>query len=156
MTKSEYFDYCEYFIEDYSCEIMQNYGHSKEKAIEVAQADLLASFPNGYEINEHELLCIELSAHNKTNLIGYLWHSIKKSDKTTFIYDFYIFPEHRNNGYGTLAIQALETQMASAGVEQIKLRVAYQNQRALKLYQEVGFVISGYNMSKKIDALLQK
>lgn len=118
MTTNEYPAYCDYFIDDYSREIAANYGHSMEKALELANQDLLRSFPNGLETNDHELLCIELGSE----LVG----------------------------YGKMAITALELQLKSIGIEQIKLRVAYQNQRALKLYQEVGFSISGYNMSKKI------
>ena len=146
MTSHEYPGYCDYFIDDYSREIAENYGHSMDRAIELANQDLLHSFPNGLETNDHELLCIE----SDSELLGYLWHSIKVRDKSTFIYDFFIFPNSRNNGYGKLAITALELQLKSIGIEQIKLRVAYQNQRALKLYQEVGFTISGYNMSKKV------
>ncbi|MFA0372910.1 GNAT family N-acetyltransferase, partial [Vibrio sp. 10N.222.54.F6] len=106
----------------------------------------LRSFPNGLETNVHALLCVE----SGSELVGYLWHSINAADKSTFIYDFFIFPNFRNNGYGKLAISVLESQLKSVCIEQIKLRVAYQNQRALKLYQEIGFAISGYNMSKKI------
>ena len=146
MTSDEYPAYCDYFIDDYSHEISQNYGHSMDRAVELAQQDLIRCFPNGLETNEHELLCIE----SESNLVGYLWHSIKVSDKSTFIYDFFIFSDHRNNGYGKLAIKALESQLQLIGIEQIKLRVAYHNQRALKLYQDVGFAISGYNMSKKV------
>ncbi|MEZ9108406.1 GNAT family N-acetyltransferase [Vibrio cyclitrophicus] len=146
MTSSEYPAYCDYFIDDYSREIIENYGHSLDRAIELANQDLLRSFPNGLETNDHALLCVE----SGSELVGYLWHSINAADKSTFIYDFFIFPNFRNNGYGKLAISVLESQLKSVGIEQIKLRVAYQNQRALKLYQEIGFAISGYNMSKKI------
>jgi len=146
MTSSEYPAYCDYFIDDYSREIAENYGHSMDRARELANQDLLRSFPNGLETNDHELLCIE----SGLKLVGYLWHSINENDKSTFIYDFFILPNCRNNGYGKLAIIALESQLKLMGIDQMKLRVAYQNQRALKLYQEVGFAISGYNMSKKI------
>ena len=101
---------------------------------------------NGRDTHEHELLCIESGAE----MVGYLWHSINVGEKSTFIYDFFIFSSSRNNGYGKLAIITLESQLQSVGIEQIKLRVAYHNQRALELYQEVAFAISGYNMSKKI------
>ncbi|MEL0630579.1 GNAT family N-acetyltransferase [Psychromonas aquatilis] len=97
--------------------------------------------------DEHQLLCIDLDSE----LVGYLWHSQNTSNKSTFIYDFFIFTDKRSNGHGRLAIAALESQLKLAGIEQIKLRVAYQNKRALALYQEVGFVISGYNMSKNIS-----
>ncbi|EDM67848.1 putative acetyltransferase [Moritella sp. PE36] len=152
MTLVEYPAYCDYFIDDYSREIAENYGHTMDRAIELAEQDLIRSFPNGLETNEHDLLCLELKSESgsESEVVGYLWHSVKVSDKSTFIYDFFIFSNQRNNGYGKLAIKALESQLQAIGIEQIKLRVAYQNQRALKLYQDVGFVISGYNMSKKI------
>ncbi|MCJ8314834.1 MAG: GNAT family N-acetyltransferase [Saccharospirillaceae bacterium] len=134
MTAQEYPDYCDYFIDDYSREIAENSGCSILKAIELAKT------------------IYYLVSQTGSSVIGYLWHSIKQSEKPTFIYDFFIFPKHRNNGYGTLALEALETQMKSAGIKQIKLRVAYYNQRALKLYQEVGFTITGFNMLKKIDS----
>ena len=86
-------------------------------------------------------------------MIGYLWHSIKVSDASTFIYDFYIQAEYRGSGYGKQAISELENLLAAINIEQIKLRVAFNNQRALALYEEVGFAISGYNMSKKITAI---
>ncbi|MGL5490526.1 MAG: GNAT family N-acetyltransferase [Shewanella sp.] len=146
MTASEYPAYCDYFIDDYSREISQNYGHCIDRAIELANQELLHCFPNGLETNKHELLCIE----SDSELVGYLWHSINADDQSTFIYNFFIFSNRRNNGYGKLALSVLESILTSIGIEQIKLRVAYQNQRALKLYQEVGFFISGYNMSKKI------
>ena len=146
MTASEYPAYCDYFIDDYSREISQNYGHCIDRAIELANQELLHCFPNGLETNKHELLCIE----SDSELVGYLWHSINADDQSTFIYDFFIFSNRRNNGYGKLAISVFESKLTSIGIAQIKLRVAYQNQRALKLYQDVGFAISGYNMSKKI------
>jgi len=145
MTQSEYPAYCDYFIDDYSREIAENYGHSMARAIELAKQDLLRCFPNGLETDEHELLCIE----SGSNLVGYLWHSVKVSEKSTFIYDFFIFINSRNKGYGKLAVTALESQLRSVGIEQIKLRVAYHNQRALKLYQEVGFAITGYICQRK-------
>ncbi|MFT6925220.1 MAG: ribosomal protein S18 acetylase RimI-like enzyme [Psychromonas sp.] len=150
MKVEEYPAYCDYFIADYSREIVQNYGHSIEVATDLAHQDLIKCFPNGLENNEHDLLCIEIQAGDGLKVIGYLWHSIKSSDASTFIYDFYIDPEYRGNGYGKKAIGQLEKLLISADINQIKLRVAYHNQRAFALYQEVGFIISGYNMSKKI------
>jgi len=147
MLCSEYPAYCDYFIDDYSHEIAENYGHSIDKSVALARQELLRCFPKGLTTDEHQLLCIDLDSE----LVGYLWHSQNTSNKSTFIYDFFIFTDKRSNGYGRLAIAALESQLKLAGIEQIKLRVAYQNKRALALYKEVGFVISGYNMSKNIS-----
>ncbi|EXJ41114.1 acetyltransferase family protein [Vibrio parahaemolyticus VPTS-2010_2] len=96
------------------------------------------------------MLCIDAEVDGQLNRVGYLWHSINATEQSTFIYDFFVSGEYRGLGYGTQAISALEKQLEEVGVNQIKLRVAYQNERALKLYQEVGFVITGFNMSKNI------
>ena len=151
MRVEEYPEYCDYFIADYGNEIALNYGHSIEIATDLAKQDLSKYFPNGLDTNEHDLLCIEINSSNSLKVIGYLWHSMNSSESSTFIYDFYIADEFRGNGYGKKAISKLEALLISSGIAQIKLRVAYQNQRALALYQEVGFIISGYNMSKKLD-----
>ncbi|UTV26617.1 GNAT family N-acetyltransferase [Photobacterium atrarenae] len=150
MRQEEYPAYCDYFIDDYSREIAQNYGHSMDVAVALAQKDLRRSFPNGLEKNDHSLLCIDAEVNGEVCLVGYLWHSIHAADHSTFIYDFFVDPGYRGKGIGKQAIAALENQLALAGVSQIKLRVAYHNQRALKLYQDVGFAITGYNMAKNI------
>lgn len=150
MTLEEFPAYSDYFIADYSHEIALNYGHSIEVATDLALQELNKSFPNGPVTNEHDLLCIELDSNDSLVIIGYLWHSMKPSDASTFIYDFYIADQYRGHGYGKQAISELEKLLNEADINQIKLRVAYQNQRALALYQNVGFTISGYNMSKKL------
>ncbi|MFA0488751.1 GNAT family N-acetyltransferase [Vibrio splendidus] len=151
MRQDEYPAYCQYFIDDYSQEIARNYGHSLDVAVELAKKDLHRSFPNGLESNEHSLLCIDAEVDGECKFVGYLWHSVNIGDKSTFIYDFFISNEHRGLGYGTQSISALETQLLAIGINQIKLRVAYHNERALKLYKEVGFEVTGFNMSKKLS-----
>ncbi|EHH2556953.1 GNAT family N-acetyltransferase [Vibrio parahaemolyticus] len=153
MRQDEYPGYCQYFIDDYSQEIVQNYGHSIEVATDLAKKELHRCFPEGLEGKEHSLLCIDAEVDGQIKHVGYLWHSINATDKSTFIYDFFVSDEYRGLGYGTQAISVLEKQLQEVGVNQIKLRVAYQNERALKLYQEVGFVITGFNMSKNIGML---
>lgn len=150
MRQDEYPAYCQYFIDDYSREIAENYGHSTELAIELAKKDLHRYFPNGLQGSEHSLLCIDAEVNGQLKHVGYFWHSINATEKSAFIYDFFVSNEYRGSGYGTLAISALEKQLQEVGVKKIKLRVAYKNERALKLYKEVGFEITGFNMSKSI------
>ncbi|MBG0760511.1 GNAT family N-acetyltransferase [Vibrio cidicii] len=150
MRQDEYPDYCQYFIDDYSQEIAENYGHSLDLAIELAKKDLYRCFPDGLESSEHSLLCIDAEIDGRMKLVGYLWHSVKIEERSTFIYDFYILNEYRGFGYGTQSISEFENQLKYNGINQIKLRVAYYNERALKLYKDVGFEITGFNMSKKI------
>jgi ribosomal protein S18 acetylase RimI-like enzyme len=151
MCQEEYSAYCQYFIDDYSQEIAQNYGCSLDVSFELAKKELHRCFPNGLDGNEHSLLCIDAEIDSEFKLVGYLWHSINVSDKSTFIYDFFVSSEYRGLGYGTQAISALEMQLQAMSINQIKLRVAYHNERALKLYKDVGFEVTGFNMSKKVS-----
>ncbi|MFQ2157187.1 GNAT family N-acetyltransferase [Aeromonas hydrophila] len=82
--------------------------------------------------------------------LGYLWHAIDSDDAATFIYDFYVAPAHRSRGIGKAAMALLEAELRSSGIRQITLRVAHDNPRALALYQEAGFAITGYNMAKRL------
>lgn len=146
----EYPAFCEYFIEDYSREIVDNYGLTRDSAIEKAKRDLNDSFPKGPIESEHELLCIEIEEKNQKVVIGYLWHLLNTNDSSTFIYDFYVSESYRGRGIGSETISLFGNKLKSIGINQIKLRVAYYNKRALKLYQSVGFSVTGYNMAKKI------
>jgi len=66
--------------------------------------------------------------------VGYFWLSGNDRDDTVFISNVMIFAEQRNRGLGRTAIGALEQQLKGQGVSQLKLRVAFDNRRALALY----------------------
>jgi ribosomal protein S18 acetylase RimI-like enzyme len=70
--------------------------------------------------------------------------------KLFFILDFVVLEAFRSKGYGTAALTALEEHLAKSDAKQIKLRVAYHNKRALALYENLGFTITGYNMAKTL------
>ena len=150
MSEEEFPDYCDYFIADYSDELVENYGHSKALAVELAKSDLQRYFPDGPASQEHSLLCLDAEIAGQICRVGYLWHAIHGADHSTFIYDLYVDAAYRSQGFGKQAMVALEQQLQPLGIHQIKLRVAYHNQRACKLYQELGFAITGFNMSKNI------
>jgi len=150
MRQDEFKAYYNYFIEDYSQEIAENYGSPVNEAIEHAKKELNQSFPHGIDDDNDLLFCIDTEINGTAILIGYLWYSINIASNSAFIYDFYIKEEFRSQGYGKLTIIALEKRLSTIGIPEIKLRVAFKNKRALKLYDEVGFKITGYNMSKCI------
>lgn len=151
MHQEEFSAYCDYFITDYSQEIALNYDRTIEDAIMMAEQDLLRSFPDGVESNGQTLLCIETNIADQTVSIGYLWYVINIEEQTAFICDFYISESYRGKHYGKRAMSELEKRLSSHGIHQIKLRVAYHNKRAFALYEKIGFVVTGFNMSKNIS-----
>lgn len=150
ITALEFPVYRAYFVEDYSRELVDNYGHRPETARRLAENDINESFPEGVPGPGQHLLGIEEAESSR--LTGYLWHAWTPGTDHTFIMDFFMAPEHRGRGYGKAALAALEGIARQAGLSQIKLRVAFRNPRALALYQELGYQITGYNMAKNLKA----
>ena len=83
-----------------------------------------------------------------TRIVGSLWYRADFIDKSAFIYDFYLRPAFRGKGLGSQAMQSLESNLRAAGIRQIKLRVAAENEHARKVYEANGYQITGYNMNK--------
>ncbi len=146
LSKIEFEKYREIFIEEEAFEVSENYKYSLEDAKHKTVKDFDKYFPNG-TTKEGEFLvgiCSNINGNNKT--LGYLWYSI--SNDHIFILDFYIYDEFRSMGYGTQTIKELQCISLDINIHQIRLRVAHSNQRAFKLYQELGFSITGTNMNK--------
>ncbi len=146
MRADEFPAYHDYFIVDYGEEIAANYGYTLEKSVTIAREELADDLPQTVNTPHHTLLCIEKEGAT----VGYLWYNVLDAGKTIFILDFVIFELLRRRGYGKAAMLALETVFSQRGGEQIKLRVACHNKRALQLYEAIGFNITGYNMIKHI------
>lgn len=166
----EFEDYQKYFVADYAQEIMDNYGHSNIVALNMAKHAINTSFPDGITKDNDVLYCIDIvdteeletndlmqseeteaKEGERAQLAGYLWRIIDDKKESCFISDFYVLPSMRSKGVGKRAINQLEQSLKEIGVSQIKLRVAHQNQRAVALYQAVGFNITGVNMSKLLS-----
>lgn len=67
-------------------------------------------------------------------------------NRTVFIHDLCITPEHQGKGYGFAMITKMMEQLRQKGWRNLTLDVECNNQGALKLYEQCGFVISdGYD-----------
>lgn len=149
MRADEFTAYRDYFIVDYANEIAANFGHTVEESRLIASKELAEDLPQTVDTPDHYLLCIE---QNESVTIGYLWYKLFDAGRTAFILDFVIAEEFRGQGYGKAALRALETELAEAGTKQINLRVAYTNEKAKRLYETIGFNITGFNMSKSLSS----
>ncbi len=152
ITPKGFAEYSEYFIADYSEEIADNYGYTREKAMSQAKQELEEAFPNGVALPDNHLVSIQLNANGQASTIGYLWYSLGENSDHAFICDFYIGERDRGKGYGKAALSVLEEVLQQSGIDQIRLRVAYKNPRALKLYKEIGFEETGTNMIKRFNS----
>lgn len=98
------------------------------------------------------MVCLIQEIDSTEMLIGYLWYKPDTSMRSVFIYDFCILEEYQGNGLGKQALQAFERDLRSQSFEQIKLRVAADNERARHVYEVTGFRVTGVNMCKVISS----
>jgi ribosomal protein S18 acetylase RimI-like enzyme len=145
MKAEEFPGYRDYFIVEYANEIAANFGYTLEKSRAIAAKELFEDLPQEASTPDNVLLCIE---NGVEQTIGYLWYKLIDNGETVFVLDFVLFESFRGMGYGQAALVALQEQLSQTGVEQIKLRVAFDNDRARYLYEKLGFKITGYNMVK--------
>ncbi|CAN7683436.1 GNAT family N-acetyltransferase [Phyllobacterium sp. LjRoot231] len=151
MHGSEFPEYLDYFIPDYAAEISTNYGLSNTVALAQAKREVADDLPNGPDTEGQVLLCITDDERGNDDVIGYLWYRPDKDSRSAFICDFHILRAYQGNGYGKRALSALEATLSDKGFEQIRLRVAADNERAHHIYRTGGFRTTGINMSKRIS-----
>lgn len=89
---------------------------------------------------------------NSNEKVGYLWFKENKNleGKEAFIYDFLIFESYQGQGYGRQSLEELDKVAKEIGINKISLHVFAHNERALKLYEKMGFFATDINMSKII------
>lgn len=151
MKNDELNAYLDYFVPEYADEIVRNFQYSKDEAIAQAISEVNNDLPQGVDSSGQFLFCLELSSDTGTSKVGYLWFKLSNGGKIAFVNDLFIFPEFRGQGLGKQTMLALEKEVLKLDIDQIELRVANDNKRALNLYEETGFFPTGINMFKKIS-----
>ena len=150
MHEDEYPGYLEYFIPDYAREIASNYRLSADDSLVRAKQEIAEDLPDGVNTPGQVLLCLITQLDNTIMHVGYLWYKPDTAMRTVFIYDFHIFNSCQGQGLGKQALRVFEQEMRDKDFEQIRLRVAGDNERARHVYEAIGFGVTGINMSKTI------
>ena len=146
ISQADFENYKRIFIDEETIELNENYKYPIEQSRAKAVKEFEKYFPQGKTQKNEFLLSIKPDQLDTDKTLGYLWYSI--SSDYIFILDFYIESEFRGQGYGTQAMSKLQETCLEKNINQLRLRVAHNNPRALNLYQELGFSITGTNMMK--------
>ena len=148
VQQHEFAAFAEYFVADYATEITLNYRLSEADALIQAQREIESSFPQREKTAGQVLLCIISHKSGEEQHIGYLWYKSDAERRSAYIYDFYLFPAFRGQGFGSASMKLLEEKLEHEGFIQITLRVAAENQQARHVYEANGFAVTGINMNK--------
>ncbi|MBC3947702.1 GNAT family N-acetyltransferase [Erwinia persicina] len=147
MQADEFPAYRQIVIAEYGRDLAESRRCSLEDALSRATTLIDQALTQGVNSPPQRLLCIT-ATEGAEPPVGYLWVSV--SENIAWIYDIYLLPEWRGKGYGKQALDVINQQLALEGITETGLRVAANNSRAKKLYESLGFVLTGYNMSKRL------
>ena len=85
--------------------------------------------------------------------VGIVWYAVEgrsfPSD-TVFLYDIWIEESMRGKGYGRAALLLLEERARELGKRRIALHVFAHNERARRLYDELGYKPTNIMMTKEL------
>lgn len=148
MNAAEFTQYRLIFIDEYAADLQSTRGYDRQKAVDKAIESIDLVLPHGVDTPANRLWCI-LHADDPEAVIGYLW--LWLTPPSSWISDFYILPEWRNQGFGGAALNEMKRLLKGAGINEVGLRVAPENASAKALYEKNGFRVTGFNMSQNVD-----
>lgn len=144
MTQTIYSDYLKQAIKEYAEDKIKAKTWTEQEALELSKASFASLLPEGIHTPSHHLLMIE---HDDTK-IGYTWVYFEPTKTSeAFVYDFLVFEDYQGKGHGQTAMQAIKLFCHNQGAAKLSLHVFGHNQRALHVYEKVGFVITDYSLS---------
>lgn len=146
MTQVEFDAYLERAVPEYAQAHVQAGGCEAGEALALAQADYAALLPLGLATKDHHLFTLR----DGDAAVGMLWFQArdKQGRKSAYVFDFYVDPDQRRKGYGSLAMRALEEHVGAMGIARINLNVMGWNDAARALYEKCGFRVAGIGMTK--------
>ncbi len=144
MDQNEFEQFLDMTIADYAEDKIKAGSWNAENALSNAKRDFNRLLPQGIQTKNHYLKNI-VTHHRK---IGSIWYAVKDEEPPAiaFLYQIYIEPDFRSEGYGSLAMKALKGEVTRLGIAHIWLHVFAHNSKAIPFYQRLGFKISDYTL----------
>lgn len=114
---------------------------------QIQRNSMHSCFPTGFKL----LIIIFYLIFNKEEKIGYIWLAKDDENKqSAFIYDFEIYEEFQNLGFGSKTLDLVADKAKELGFSFLGLHVFGSNSRALHVYKKMGFQITDINMRKEL------
>jgi len=145
MAFNEFQKYISFAVKEYAKEKIEAGTWQKGNALENAEQTYNRLLPNGLETSGNYFYSI----YENANMIGYIWFGTdNENESNAFIFDFEIYDQYQNNGFGSKAIKLAENEAKKMGFSTIGLHVFGSNERAIHVYQKSGYNITDIKMQK--------
>ena len=150
LKKMDLKDYEKYIvgtIKEYASEKVKAGTWPADEATKLAEEEYSRLLPDGLDTKENYFYTFNV----EQNIIGYLWLAKNKvNPEDAFIYDFAVEPEFQNKGFGTQAMGEIFIAAKKLGFKKIGLHVFGKNERAIHVYNKLGFIPTDITMSRDL------
>jgi len=126
---------------------IQSNGLTKCEAYEIAEEEFARLLPDGLTSKDNYFYTMKDS---DSRVVGYLWFCIRGAvdNRTAFLCDIDVNENCRGHGIGKSAMLQFEQEVKKLGLKEIGLHVFACNEKAIGLYQSLGFKTTKLVMSK--------
>jgi ribosomal protein S18 acetylase RimI-like enzyme len=135
----------------YAHENIASFRWDEPAAMECAHEQLHELLPQGLDTPGH-YLC-EILDHAEGKTIGALWFGVTQSPGAHFahLYDLHVDKGHARERHVRATLRLLEARCRELGASSIGLQIFAHDAMAQALYTSLGFSVTSFNMSKRID-----
>ena len=146
LTQEQFNHFLEISIPAFADSKVESLEWSRDTALEQSQAAFNQLLPLG--LNSPEQLLWGL--YENDQYLGWVWIHLNFNAlvKSAFVYEFRIFDEHQNQGYGKKALAMISEVLKEKEIQHLYLHVFGSNQKALHLYQKSGFEVVDLTLRK--------
>lgn len=153
MNEEQYKKVLEMMIPAYAQDKVASGDWSEEQALVLSADGYRRLLPEGLRTPGHYLYMVHgLEAGVD---MGFVWLFVSRgegeSGVSAFLYEITLYELYRGQGFGKETMAAVDAAARELGASQISLHVFGHNQRALHLYQRMGYAITDYNMKKRLE-----
>ncbi|MFX3618131.1 MAG: GNAT family N-acetyltransferase [Sporolactobacillus sp.] len=147
MNEADFQPYALQSIREYAAEKQKAGTWLPDEALHRAEAEYHFLLPQGYATPNHYFFSL---TDEKQQKIGIIWlhYSPLQRNREGFIYDFQIFTPYRDHGLGQSAMRTFFDYCRNHGLQKLSLHVFAHNDRAVHIYQKLGFLATDINMTK--------
>ncbi|WP_160032700.1 GNAT family N-acetyltransferase [Paenibacillus sp. An7] len=153
MDKEQYEDFMAFTLVTYMKEKIQAGTWIPEHAESRALEDMSRILPKGYSTENAYFYRVIDMALATPAVIGFIWFNLYRRNHKNelFLYDITILDEYQDQGYGTKTMFLLEEEARKLEADLIGLHVFGHNERALHVYQKMGYDARSITLYKELS-----
>jgi ribosomal protein S18 acetylase RimI-like enzyme len=149
MSRSEFDHRAAALRRRYAGNLQHERGMSQADAEVEALRQMTVILPRGFDSD----LTILRSAQVGNNTVGWVWVSLPGAPgrpEMAWVHNIDVDPDYQSKGYGKAMLLAVEEELRQMSVTRLGLNVFGHNERAIRLYESLGFEVMAQQMAKEI------